>query len=100
MKCCEAIKSHGGGNPALFNDEVIIPSQLANVDGMTKEDAYNYTIVGCSEIVSAGKGTEGIPYHALSFARLFELMMGGLDPVTGEKVESGAGDMLQWKTFE
>ena len=100
MKCCEAIKSHGGGNPALFNDEVIIPSQLANVPGMTKEDAYNYTIVGCSEIVSAGKGTEGIPYHALSCARLFELMMGGLDPVTGEKVESGAGDMLQWKTFD
>jgi pyruvate formate-lyase/glycerol dehydratase family glycyl radical enzyme len=100
MKCCEAIKRHGGGNPALFNDEVIIPSQLANVSGMTKEDAYNYTIVGCSEIVSAGKGTEGIPYHALSFARLFELMMDGLDPVTGQELESGAGGMLQWATFD
>ena len=100
MKCCEAIKRHGGGNPALFNDEVIIPSQLANVPGITKEDAYNYTIIGCSEIVFAGKGTEGIPYHALTFGRLLELMMDGLDPVTGEKMDSGAGDMLQWKTYD
>jgi len=100
MKCCEAIKEHGGGNPALFNDEVIIPSQLANVPGITKEDAYDYTIVGCSEIVFAGKGTEGIPYHALSFGRLLELTMDGLDPVTGEELQSFAGDMLQWKTFD
>jgi formate C-acetyltransferase len=100
MKCCEAIKRHGGGNPALFNDEVIIPSQLANVPGITKEDAYDYTIIGCSEIVFAGKGTEGIPYHALSFARLLELVMGGLNPVTGARMETGPGNMLKWKTFD
>ncbi len=100
MKCCEAIKNHGGGNPALFNDDVIIPSQLANVKDITKEDAYDYSVIGCSEVSFAGKGTEGIPYHALSFARLFELMMGGLHPVTGEKMTEGAGDMLQWETFE
>jgi formate C-acetyltransferase len=100
MKCCEAIKSHGGGHPALFNDEVIIPSQLANVPGITKEDAYDYTIIGCSEIVFAGKGTEGIPYHAFSAGRLLELMMAGKDPVTGARLTSGAGDMLQWKTAD
>jgi pyruvate formate-lyase/glycerol dehydratase family glycyl radical enzyme len=97
MKCGEAIRSHGGGHPALFNDQVIIPAQLANVDGMTKEDAYDYSIMGCSEVVCAGKGTEGLPYHALSLGRALELMMAGRDPVSGAKLTCGAGDMLQWK---
>ena len=100
MSCCEAIKAHGGGHPALFNDEVIIPSQLAYVPGITKEDAYDYCIIGCSEITFAGKGTEGIPYHAMSLARMLELMLQGKDPVSGAALASGAGDMLKWKTFE
>ena len=100
MKCCEAIKAHGGGHPALFNDEVIIPSQLTYVPGITKEDAYDYCIIGCSEISFAGKGTEGIPYHAMSLGRLLELMMQGKDPVTGSPLTSGAGDMLKWQSFD
>lgn len=100
MKCCEAIKNHGGGHPALFNDEVIIPSQLAYVPGMTKEDAYDYCIIGCSEISFGGKGTEGIAYHAMSLGRVLELTLQGKDPVTGSPLASGPGDMLQWKTFE
>ncbi len=99
MKCCEAIKAHGGGHPALFNDEVIIPSQLAYVPGITKEDAYDYCIIGCSEITFAGKGTEGIPYHALSLGRVVELMLQGKDPVSGSPLEM-VGDMLAWETFE
>lgn len=100
MKCCEAIKAHGGGHPALFNDEVIIPSQLAYVPGMTKEDAYDYCIIGCSEISFAGKGTEGIAYHALSLGRLLELTLQGKDPVTGSPLASDTAGMLKWKTFD
>ena len=100
MKCCEAIKAHGGGHPALFNDEVIIPSQLAYVPGITKEDAYDYCIIGCSEIVFAGKGTEGIPYHAMSLGRLVELVLQGRDPISGDPLPSGVGNMLAWNTFD
>ncbi len=100
MKCCEAIKAHGGGHPALFNDEVIIPSQLAYVPGMKKEDAYDYCIIGCSEISFAGKGTEGIAYHAMSLGRVLELMLQGKSPVTGSPLASGPGDMLKWRTFD
>ena len=100
MKCCEAIKAHGGGHPALFNDEVIIPSQLAYVPGITKEDAYDYCIIGCSEIVFAGKGTEGIPYHAMSLGRLLELVLQGRDPVSGNPLPSGIGNMLTWDSFD
>jgi pyruvate formate-lyase/glycerol dehydratase family glycyl radical enzyme len=100
MSCCEAIVAHGGGHPALFNDEVIIPSQLAYVPGMTKEDAYDYCVIGCSEISLAGKGTEGLPYHAVSLGRLLELMLQGKDPVSGSALASGPGDMLKWRNFE
>jgi formate C-acetyltransferase len=99
MKCCEAIKSHGGGHPALFNDEVIIPSQLAYVTGMTKEDAYDYTIIGCSEIVFAGRGTEGSAYQPVPLGMVLELMLAGKDPVTREPL-AGIGDMLSWKSFD
>jgi len=100
LKCCEAIKAHGGGHPALFNDEVIIPSQLAYVPGITKEDAYDYCIIGCSEIAFPGKGTEGIAYHAISLGRLLELMLQGRDPVSGSPLPSDIGDMLTWETFD
>jgi formate C-acetyltransferase len=100
LACCEAIKAHGGGHPALFNDDVIIPSQMAWVPHITKEEAYDYSVIGCSEIGMAGRGTEGLPYHALSLARLLELMMQGRDPVTGGALTSGAGNMLNWRNFD
>jgi hypothetical protein len=100
MRCGEAITTHGGGLPALFNDEVVIPSQLANVPDMTKEDAYDYCVIGCSEISFGGKGTEGFAYQGLSGGRLLEMMMAGKDPFTGARRTSGAGDMLQWRTAD
>jgi len=100
LSCGEAIKRHGGGLPALFNDEVIIPSQLANVPGITKEEAYDYCVIGCSEIAFAGRGTEGFAYQGLSGGRLLEMMLEGEDPVTGARLTSGAGDMLQWRTAD
>jgi pyruvate formate-lyase/glycerol dehydratase family glycyl radical enzyme len=100
MKCGEAIKTHGGGLPALFNDEVVIPSQLANVPGITKEDAYDYCVIGCSEISFGGRGTEGFAYQGLSSGRLLEMMLAGKDPVSGARLTPGVGDMLQWKTAD
>jgi formate C-acetyltransferase len=98
LDCGEAIRSHGGGLPALFNDEVIIPSQLANVPGIAKEDAYDYCVIGCSEVAFPGRGTEGFAYQGLSGGRLLEMMMDGRDPVSGARLTSGVGDMLQWRT--
>ncbi len=100
MKCAEAVKTHGGGLPALFNDEVVIPSQLANVPGMSKEDAYDYCVIGCSEIAIGGRGTEGFAYQGWSGGRVLELMMAGTDPFTGAPLTFGVGDMLQWKNTD
>jgi pyruvate formate-lyase/glycerol dehydratase family glycyl radical enzyme len=100
MACCEANKAHGGGLPALFNDEPIIESQLFHVPGITKEDACDYSIVGCSDVVCAGKGTEGLPYQAISLARVMEHMLEARDPVSGNQLASGVGDMFKWNGFD
>jgi pyruvate formate-lyase/glycerol dehydratase family glycyl radical enzyme len=100
MKCCEAIKNHGGGHPALFNDEVIIPSQLAYVPGITKEDAYDYNIIGCSEIAFGGKGTEGIAGSTVNGGKLLEMIMTGQDANSGSPMASGNGGMTQWESFD
>ncbi len=100
MKCGEAIRSHGGGLPALFNDEVIIASQFANVPGIAKEDAYDYCVIGCSEVAFGGRGTEGFAYQGLSGGRLLQMMMSGTDPVSGAQLTSGVRDMLQWRSAD
>lgn len=43
----------GANTPALYNDEVIVPTMIAH--GYKEEDARNYTAVGCVEPVSQGK---------------------------------------------
>ncbi len=100
LKCGEAVRSHGGGHPAMFNDEVIIPAQLANVPNMTIEDANDYSMVGCSEIAFAGRGTEGLAYQAISFGRVLETLMANTDIWTGQPIENGVGDMLSWQSFD
>jgi formate C-acetyltransferase len=43
----------GGGLPALFNDEAIVPALLKS--GFTAEDARDYTNDGCWEVIVAGR---------------------------------------------
>ncbi len=43
----------GANSPALYNDEVIVPTMVAS--GYTPEDARNYTGIGCVEPSSQGK---------------------------------------------
>lgn len=43
----------GFGMPAFNSDEIIIPSFINK--GVTKEDAYNYSAIGCVEVAVPGK---------------------------------------------
>jgi pyruvate formate-lyase/glycerol dehydratase family glycyl radical enzyme len=45
--------SRGSNTPALYNDDVIVPTMVRN--GYTTEDARDYTAVGCVEPVCQGK---------------------------------------------
>lgn len=100
LKCGETVRSHGGGLPALFNDEVIIPSQFLNVPGISKEDAYDYSVIGCSEVAFAGRGTEGFAYQGMNGGRLVETLLAGMNPTTGEPLPAGVGGLLDWKSAD
>jgi formate C-acetyltransferase len=47
------ILSRGSNSPALYNDDVIVPTMVRN--GYAVEDARDYTAVGCVEPVCQGK---------------------------------------------
>jgi len=48
-----SVLASGANSPALYNDEVIVPTMVRN--GYTLEDARNYTGVGCVEPACQGK---------------------------------------------
>ncbi|MCD8105628.1 MAG: glycyl radical protein [Lachnospiraceae bacterium] len=87
----------GLGQPAYYNDEVIIPT-LQN-RGLTLEEARDYNIIGCVEPQKAGK-TDG--WHDAAFfnmCRPLELVFSnGYDK--GELVGVETGDVTKMATFE
>jgi pyruvate formate-lyase/glycerol dehydratase family glycyl radical enzyme len=87
----------GLGQPAYYNDEVIIPSLVSR--GLTLQDAREYNIIGCVEPQKAGK-TDG--WHDAAFfnmCRPLELVFSnGMDE--GVQVGIQTGDVQQMTTFE
>lgn len=87
----------GLGQPAYYNDEVIIPSLMSR--GLTIQEARCYNIIGCVEPQIAGK-TDG--WHDAAFfnmCRPLELVFhNGMDK--GEMVGIPTGDVTKMRTFE
>jgi len=77
--------ARGGGIPFFFNDEAIVPALVSR--GIPLEDARDYAVIGCVEIVIPGRS---VP-HAVSFwinlAKCLELAVhGGRDPACGRQI--------------
>jgi formate C-acetyltransferase len=98
IRCCEIIKAHGGGMPALLNDEVVIASRLAYEPGITKEDAYDWSIIGCVEPGIEGKGSPAHLGSVLIGGTLVGMTLFGKDPFTGIQLVPEPSDMLAWKS--
>ncbi len=96
MASAELVRT-GLGQPAYYNDEVIIPSLMSR--GLTLEEARCYNIIGCVEPQIAGK-TDG--WHDAAFfniCRPLELVFhNGMD--NGEMIGIPTGDVTQMKTFD
>ncbi|MCC8102031.1 MAG: glycyl radical protein [Clostridiales bacterium] len=96
IKAAELTRT-GLGQPAYYNDEVIIPS-LQN-RGLSLEEARDYCIIGCVEPQKAGR-TDG--WHDAAFfnmCRPLELVFSnGWDK--GELVGIETGDVTKMETFE
>lgn len=96
IRAAEVVRT-GIGQPAYYNDEVIIPSLMSR--GVSLEDARDYNIIGCVEPQKAGK-TWG--WHDAAFynmCRPMELVFtNGVD--CGEQISIKTGEIDELDTFE
>jgi formate C-acetyltransferase len=102
LRCLEVIRIHGGGQPALFNDGAVIPSQLAA--GVPLQEAYDYAIDGCVEPCEPGKGMKnGCLFSTMNLLKVLELSLNnGKDPETGIQLlrNPDGKDLGTFRSFE
>ncbi|MEO2238474.1 glycyl radical protein [Dorea sp. YH-dor226] len=96
IRAAELVRT-GLGQPAYYNDEVIIPALVNR--GLTLADAREYNIIGCVEPQKAGK-TEG--WHDAAFfnmCRPLELVFSnGVDK--GEQISIKTGRVEDMTSFD
>ncbi|MDR2079749.1 MAG: hypothetical protein LBP74_08530, partial [Treponema sp.] len=77
-----ALIIQGGGFPALFNDDVVVPAK--EQQGVDKRDSWNYGLVGCVEPSIGGKEYSATEELRFNWAKILELMLNdGICTVTG-----------------
>lgn len=98
-ECIEVMKL-GFGMPAFNNDEIIIPSFI-NI-GVSEEDAYDYSAIGCVETAVPGKwGYRCTGMSYMNFPKILMIAMNdGIDPVSGKRFAKGHGHFKDMKSFE
>jgi len=96
---CVNVIGKGFGMPAFNNDEIVIPSLIDL--GVKREDAYNYSAIGCIEIAVPGKwGYRCTGMSFLNFMRVFlAAMNNGLDTMTGKTFFPGNGSFADFGNF-
>ena len=74
-KACE-LSRMGTGHPSFFNDEVVVPALVNN--GISIEDARNYSSVGCvgAQVSGCGKGSHNGGYFNVPAALEFTFTNG------------------------
>ena len=99
QECIQVIRC-GFGMPAFNSDEIIIPSFL-NI-GVRREDAYNYSAIGCVEVAVPGKwGYRCTGMSFLNFPKTLMIALNdGVDIDSGKRVFEGTGHFLRMERFE
>ncbi len=99
MMDCIRVIGNGFGMPAFNNDEIVIPELIKL--GVEKEDAYNYSAIGCIEIAVPGKW--GYRCTGMSFLNLMRVFLAslydGLDKYSGKTFHKGTGNFTDFKSF-
>ncbi len=90
QRTVEVLKS-GGGMPAFFNDEVIVPA-LVN-KGICEEDARDYVVIGCVEISVPRKTFGSTDAALMSLPICLDMALrNGYCPVMLKKIGVETGD--------
>jgi len=99
MECARVIEK-GFGMPSFNNDEIVIPGLLEM--GVERDDAFNYSAIGCIEIAIPGKW--GYRCTGMSFLNLMRVLLAslhnGLDRKTGRVFKPGTGHFSDFSTYE
>ena len=92
-ECIEVVRL-GFGMPAFNSDEVIIPSFVEK--GVKREDAYNYSAIGCVEVAVPGKwGYRCTGMSFLNFPKsLLIALNDGVDPDSNIRLPDSYGRTL------
>ncbi len=89
----------GVGMPALFNDEVLVPSLMAR--GIPLADAREYAIIGCVEPGWHGKGSCASNAAYFNLPKCLELALGnGVCWLTGRQAGPRTGDPAGFRGME
>lgn len=100
MNECIRVIEKGFGMPAFNNDEIVIPELIKL--GVEKDDAYNYSAIGCIEIAVPGKW--GYRCTGMSFLNLMRVMLAsmydGLDKYSGKTFYKGIGNFADFNSFD
>jgi pyruvate formate-lyase/glycerol dehydratase family glycyl radical enzyme len=90
----------GGGQPALYSDETVIPAIVNR--GIDYGDAVNWSVVGCVEPIVEGKQAyrpNGAAF--VSILKILELVLrGGRDPRTGHDILHNEHDLTEMESFD
>jgi pyruvate formate-lyase/glycerol dehydratase family glycyl radical enzyme len=99
MECIKVIEK-GFGMPAFKNDEIVIPSLMCI--GVEKEDAYDYSAIGCIEVAVPGKW--GYRCTGMSFLNLMRVFLAalndGYDTESGKTYCKGIGNFEDLESFK
>jgi formate C-acetyltransferase len=100
MMACIRVIEMGFGMPAFNNDEIVIPELIKL--GVEKNDAYNYSAIGCIEIAVPGKwGYRCTGMSFLNMMRVFLVTLyDGLDKSSGKTFYKGTGNFIDFTSFE
>ncbi len=95
-KACEVIRQ-GGGQPTLYNDEVLVPA-ITKL-GIPLVEARGYTNDGCWETLIPGK-TE-FRYYLVNAAQVLEFALNrGINRLTGAREGCESPDPLDFRAFD
>lgn len=100
MMACIRVIEKGFGMPAFNNDEIVIPELIKL--GVEKEDAFNYSAIGCIEIAVPGKW--GYRCTGMSFLNMMRVFLAalydGLDKYSGKTFHKGTGSFTDFNSFD
>lgn len=91
--------SKGLGMPGLFNDEIIMPMMVEK--GVDKNEAYDYSILGCVEPIIEGKSDVRPNIGYVNLLKILEVTLNnGTDPITGMQVGIETGNPREFESLE